>query len=61
MAQTPNQTRATTTTLAFRYPVVRRAVLEAIQKEKGHDDLSDTLREAADMYIESYLRKDRAA
>ena len=46
----------TMTTMAFRYPVTRRQVLEAIQREKGHAQLSDTLREAVTEYIERHLR-----
>lgn len=49
------------TTLAFRYSKARRAMLEAIQVEKGHADLSITLREAADQYIERYLRREQQA
>jgi hypothetical protein len=52
------QTRAKATTLAFRYPKTRRAMLEAIQQERGHSDLSVTLREAVDQYIERHLRRD---
>lgn len=44
------------TTLAFRHSIARRAMLEAIQHEKGHGDLSVTLREAMDQYIDLYLR-----
>lgn len=44
-------------TMAFRHAVSRRRMLEAIQAEKGHVDLSDTLREAVDDYIDGYLRR----
>lgn len=58
-ANTPN-TR-TTTTLAFRVPIPRRLMLEAIQHERGHGDLSETLREAVDAYIDDHLRRPKAA
>jgi hypothetical protein len=42
------------TTLAFRYPTVRRKELELISAQKGHANLSDTLREATDEYIQKW-------
>lgn len=49
------------TTMAFRHLMSRRRLLEAIQHERGHLDLSETLREAADEYIERYLRSGEQA
>jgi hypothetical protein len=49
------------TTIAFRVAKSRRSMLEAIQHEKGHSDLSITLREAVDEYIERYLRREGVA
>lgn len=46
---------------AFRLPRLRRLMLQEISKERGHADLSETLNEATDRYIESYLRKELAA
>ena len=43
--------------MAFRHLLSRRTMLEAIQQEKGHADLSDTLREAVDEYIERHIRR----
>lgn len=51
------RTRDTSTTVAFRIPRSRRLMLEAIQHESGHADLSETLREAVDNYIDAYLRR----
>jgi hypothetical protein len=42
------------TTLAFRYQVVKRRELELISAQKGHANLSDTLREYADEYIQKW-------
>lgn len=42
------------TTVAFRTDIPTRLRLEAIQHEKGHDQLSDTLREAVGEYIERH-------
>lgn len=53
--------RAKHTTMAFRHLISRRRMLEAIQAEKGHGDLSETLREAVDTYIDNYLREPKAA
>ncbi len=47
--------------MAFRHSVLRRRELELIQAERQHDDLSDTLREAVDEYVERYLRRKKAA
>jgi hypothetical protein len=47
--------------MAFRVAKARRAMLEAIQHEKGHGDLSVTLREAVDEYIDRYLRREGVA
>lgn len=47
--------------MAFRHLISRRRMLEAIQAEKGHGDLSETLREAVDTYIDNYLREPKAA
>ena len=49
--------------MAFRHLLSRRRMLEAIQAEIGHPDLSGTLRDAVDQYIEAYLtrRMDKAA
>lgn len=58
-ANTPNA-RKTSTTLAFRYPMARRRVLEVIAEERAID-LSDVLREATDEFIERYVREGRAA
>jgi hypothetical protein len=41
---------------AFRVPRLRRLMLEEISKEREHADLSTTLNEAVDQYIEWYLR-----
>lgn len=48
------------TTMAFRHKLLRRKQLELIQFERGHNDLSDTLREAVDQYVETYLRQKAA-
>jgi hypothetical protein len=60
--KTANKGRArkTSTTLAFRYPIARRRVLEVIAEERTVD-LSDVLRQAADEFIERYVRDGRAA
>lgn len=58
-ANTP-RTR-TTTTIAFRVPIARRLMLEAIQHERGHGDLSVTLREAVDEYIDGHLRRPKGS
>ena len=59
---TANNKRAReTTTVAVRIPLVRRRQLELIQVERGHDDLSDALREAFSEYIDRYLRADKRA
>lgn len=49
--------------VAFRLPHERRTMLVVIGKERRHADLSETLRDAVDEYIASYLRepKERAA
>lgn len=41
---------------AFRLPRLKRLMLEQISKESRHPDLSTTLIEAVDQYIEAYLR-----
>ena len=61
MGASTAKTKGSMTTMAFRVAKARRSMLEAIQHEKGHGDLSVTLREAVDEYIERYLRRDVAA
>lgn len=46
---------------AFRMPPVRKTQLRLIQQERGHANLSITLNEAVDQFIEAYLRQSRAA
>ena len=41
-------------TMAFRDDALQRKRLEAIQVARGHDDLSDTLREAVGAYIDDH-------
>ena len=48
--------RKLATTVAFRLRKSHRAVLESIQSEKGHAQLSDTLREAVDEYIARHMK-----
>lgn len=45
---------------AFRLPKPRRLMLEAISSERRHPDLSTTLNEAVDRYVEEYLRSKAA-
>lgn len=45
--------------ISFKHRESRRLMLEAIQREKGHEDLSETLREAIDIYIDAHLRAPR--
>lgn len=45
--------------ISFKHRLSRRRMLEAIQHERGHGELSVTLREAVDEYIERYLRAPR--
>ena len=47
--------------MSCRVSMPRRMVLEAIQSELGHPDLSVTLRLAIDEFIERHLRQDKAA
>lgn len=46
------------TTVAFRIPVTRRRLLEAIGVERGHENLTVTMRDCVDQYIDAYLRRD---
>jgi hypothetical protein len=46
--------------LSFKHRASRRSLLEAIQHERGHSDLSVTLREAVDTYIAANLGKPQA-
>ena len=57
------KSRVTRAPISFRYPGTRRAILEAIQRERGDAHLSDTVVEACDRLIEQHLRaqKDAAA
>ena len=48
----PKNTNDRNVAMAFRHKESTRMLLRAIQKRKGHDDLSDTLREAVEQYIE---------
>ena len=48
---TANETPQKKTTMAFRDDLSTRLRLEAIQLERGHGDLSETLREAVREYI----------
>ena len=41
--------------LSFRHRASVRRMLESIQDAKGHEDLSDTLRDAVDEYIRAWL------
>lgn len=41
--------------LSFRMQLSRRRLLEAIQSQRGHGSLGETLREAADEYIVRHL------
>lgn len=43
-------------TYTFRHLRGRRKILQAIGSERGHEDLSATLRDAVDSYIDRYLR-----
>lgn len=50
------QNRPTATqTLAFRVPTPRVHMLRAVQEGRGHGDLSETLREAVDLYLDHAL------
>jgi hypothetical protein len=42
------------TTLAFRDDLAKRHVLRAISERRGHADISETLREATDEYIDNH-------
>lgn len=61
MTQAKPDAREPMTTMAFRHYRKRRRQLEVIQAERGHGDLSDTLRDAVDTYIDLYLRESKAA
>lgn len=48
--------------MAFRHRESRRMMLEVIRRRDGHTDLSETIREAVDEYIDRHLlRPERAA
>ena len=48
--------------MAFRHRESRRLMLEVIQKREGHSDLSETIRDAVDEYIDRHLlRRETAA
>jgi hypothetical protein len=42
------------TLMAFRDETAKRRILEAISERREHSDLSETLREATDEYIERH-------
>jgi hypothetical protein len=56
MKNSEANTRRATTTLAFRFPLARRRLLESIQADKGHAQISDTLREAVNEYIDRHIQ-----
>lgn len=55
MTENGNSKESTVPT-TVRLPLSRRRMLEAIQSERGHEELADTLREALYEYIDRYLR-----
>jgi hypothetical protein len=56
----PAHTTDRSTTAAFRMRESTKMILRSIQKRRGHPDLSDTLREAVDQYIQRELDASRA-
>jgi hypothetical protein len=55
MTRSANATTDRFVPMAFRHLESRRLMLEVIQKREGHGDLSQTIRDAVDEYIDRHL------